>query len=150
MFRENEAVFSYGSWLTQSMIGYCAPIGILMMLPTIAQSDTPAEQVYQYLVIAFVAGFLAFIISAIAPASVQSGRWVWLLPSAFLIFAVCSDLYFRGFAAFHAFYTGSGPMAGEEAWTLVLLTLPTWACCCYSGTMWVRRRRADPSGSGPA
>jgi hypothetical protein len=32
------------------------------------------------------------------------------------------------------------PNQGEAGWFIVLLTLPTWGCCCYSAVMWRHRR----------
>jgi len=151
MFQEIERPFSFAGWVLQLIFAYCAPVIVLAVLDgAIHATDSAAWQVFNYGVVCLLSVAAAWGMSALVVGSVREGRWVWVLPASVELLCVIAMFFSEGLSGPVAlFYTGNGPMAGEESWGVVLLTIPTWSCCWYSVTMYWRRRRQNnvPLGS---
>lgn len=92
----------------------------------------------QYVFIGVASSAFAFAISTIAFGATVEGRWVWIIPVALFLAALVSESYRHIREVKYMFYVGPGE--GEAGRLLLLLTLPTWSCCCYSLTMSLWRR----------
>ena len=153
MFDKIERDFSFGSWVLQLLAAYCAPIVLLGILETsLAVQDTSMTQLLRYAFVAAAAVALALLISAFIGGSVREGKRIWIIPVLFEVSAFVSAMAsVDAGSRLRALVWVADPGRGEESWTMVLLTLPTWGCCWYSAAMWWRfcrdqRLHADPTG----
>lgn len=145
MFQEVERELSFASWILQLVAAYCGPIAMLMVVDTwLKAQDTLLEQVLSYVLVGAIAAAMALVVSLLAGDPAKEGRWVWVIPFAFELMAVAWELLFQrthGELCELFVVRDTGPMAGENGWVMVLLTIPTWSCCCYSLVMWQQLRR---------
>ena len=74
---------------------------------------------------------LGYVVQSRIPAAIRyGGRWVWAAPTLLLTFAGIDDfVQFSWKEAVLLFLPGA---EGEAAWSLIVVTLPTLACCFYS------------------
>ena len=137
-FEEVEREFSFGSWLFQLVVTYPVPVVLLGILENrLSAPDTFIIQVLGYAFVALMGITLAFLVSKVSRESAKEGSWIWLVPTALVIAAVLWQLCSGGIAStFHGFLFGHG----EESWGMVILTIPTFGCCCYSAAMWWQLR----------
>lgn len=142
MFESIGEDISFGAWVTQLLLAYTGPLLALGLLESVVHwADTPAATALQYLLIAILAVVLSLSVAFVFPNSSREGRWTWVLPAA-LELIVLLALYSHSLAQMRTlFYVPPGE--GEAGWGIVLITLPTWSCCCYSGAMWYWRKRRN-------
>jgi hypothetical protein len=147
MFEEAPADLTFPSWLLQTLLAFCGPLLILAVPEVLLNTpDSVLFQIFAYFALALISGGLAYGVSLVAPASMRAGSVVWILPLSLEILGFFSELLSQGFkSASEAFLVPSGN--GEAMWVLVLFTWPTWSCCCYSATAWLRIRRKNAFGS---
>jgi hypothetical protein len=145
MFGETERGLSFGAWVLQLVLAYCGPVlGLGLVERSVRWTDTPATTLLEYVIIAALSGLLSLAVLLVAPDSSREGCWIWALPAiigAVVLIVLCS----RGFAQMLTLFYAP-PGEGEAGWAIVLLTLPTWSCCCYSAAMWGWRRRHEKKG----
>ena len=101
----------------------------------------------EYVFLGVVSSAIASVISTMALGATVEGRWVWIIPVALLVAVLASEGYRNIREVKHMFYVGPGE--GEAGWVLLLLTLPTWSCCCYSLTMSLWRRHHNGKQASP-
>ncbi len=142
MFQELESGFLFGSLVSQQFLAYIVPMIVYAFIDTssLHAQDSPEQQALGYLVLGGIAAGIAALLSAISPKTSREGRWVWVFPAILWLWAFFNAFSWRATSPLHfLFYVGPGE--GEYGWVLFLLTLPTWACLCYSATMWLQSRR---------
>src|SRR5579875_1641429 len=140
MFEEVEPDRSFASWLLQLLLAYFGPLIVLGITEALLNiPDTMAPQILEYVAVGVFSAGAAALVSTVVPNALREGRAVWILPAGVEIIGILSELIPHGLrsASLFFFYT---PGQGEEAWGVLLLTLPTWSCCCYSATAWWRLR----------
>jgi len=149
MFEQLEEKGSFGSWAIQSLLAYFGPLVLLIITWSYlsAGEDSPILTLCEYVFIGVVSSVLAAGISSVAFEATVRGRWVWIIPVALFLAALASEGYRNVREVTYMFYVGPGE--GEAGLGLVLLTMPTWSCCCYSITMILWRRHHDGNQSSP-
>lgn len=137
MFEEIERDYSFLFWVLQSVLAFFGPlmawafISIEMNL-----QDTIRPQIAGYAFVAAAACGCALVVGRFFRSSALEGVWIWPIPVIILLWGVAETLVSDGLAAaVNGFVFVPGPGRGEESWG-ILLTIPTWACCWYSATMW--------------
>lgn len=87
--------------------------------------------------------YLGLAVHRFFPRSSVTGRWVWVLPTVFLVYVFITDT--RTFSIAHAlselFHPGP---EGENQWLLFFVTYPASQCLLYSLTMFLTTRRSPP------
>jgi hypothetical protein len=147
MFEQLDDGPSFGSWVFQLLLAYFGPLVLLMITwaGLVTGEDSPGLTLCEYVFIALISSAIASIVSTIASRATVEGRWVWVFPTA-LFLVVLVDAASRNMGEVkYMFYVGPGE--GEAGWGLMLLTMPTWSCCCYSLAMNLRRRHNGPEES---
>jgi len=144
---EIEREFSFFGYGFQLVLAYFGTLLGLFIFTIAAgpRADSAVWQILDYIIILLLAVALALAVSRLAPTSTIEGRWVWVAPVGLLALAVASALLFADPSdARLMFYVGNE--GGEGGWGLVLVTLPTWGCCCYSAAMCWRRKQRKRKG----
>jgi len=141
MFDELQREFSFWRWASQLAAAVCGPMIVFTILASVVElRDTLLAQLFSYAFVAALAMTLAIAIYAFAPVTAREGRWVWVIPAVLECLAIIWQISIGGIgSAWYVFFFVRGPGRGEASLGL-LLTYPTWACCCYSAGMWWRRR----------
>jgi hypothetical protein len=149
MFEQLEDTPSFGSWAFQSLLAYVGPLVLLMIVwhYLSAGEDSPVLTICEYVFIGVVSTAFASGISKIVSGATAEGRWVWILPAA-LFLAALADAGSRNMREVKYLFC-VGPGEGEAGWCLVLVTMPTWSCCCYSLAMSLWRRHNNRDQSSP-
>jgi hypothetical protein len=142
------SAYSFGSWLTQLLAVFIVPM-LLWAVLNIALNlqDTLIPQLFGYAFLAVISVGLAFAVSLANHHWTKAGAWIWVLPVAVEIWGIYSEVSLG--TPVGDFFLIPGPGRGEEGWG-VLITLPTWSCCCYSATMWLRLRQSQRQAYGKA
>lgn len=150
--QEVERDFSFVSWIAQLVIVYLFPVITLSLFSHwLTFRNLILDQIISFLFIGTVGYGLAQPASAMAWGPAKEGRWIWVLPVSIEIAVGASALLSEGFlATWHGLFFVPGPGQGEGSWAIVLLTLPTWGCCCYSATMREHRSDGNEAGDRPS
>jgi|SRR5579883_780362 len=77
------------------------------------------------------------------PRSAVTGRWVWVVPTVFLVYVFISDARMSTLEHALSDFFHPGP-EGENQWLLLFVTYPTSQCLLYSLAMFFAPRRAPP------
>jgi hypothetical protein len=145
---EIEREFSFFGYGFQLVLAYFGTlIGLFIFAIAVGpRADGPVWQILYYPIVLLLAVVLALAVSRLAPTSTIEGRWVWVAPVGLVAFVIAWSLYLdHPSEAGDMFYFGNE--GGEAGLGLYFVTLPTWGCCCYSATMFWRRRQRE--GKGP-
>jgi hypothetical protein len=147
MFGQLREEAPFGSWAVQLGLAYVGPLAILMIAsPYLFHGpDSPLLTLCEYLFIGFVSAALASGIAVTAFDATAEGRLVWIVPAGMFFAAPAIEGHRTVRELRHLFYTGPGE--GESGWEMLLLTMPTWGCCCYSLVMRLWRRRDNGKGA---
>lgn len=130
-----------------SLIGSLILLNVIPGPPWSVVRSSTAGQIVEVLrdigAAVIVGSLLAFVMWRIQSAR-SVGRWIWILPAAFVLVGFLSDMF--EFSTLHAlsamFFPGPD---GENWWAFKLLTCPTISAMCYSAVMiWRIRRPATP------
>jgi len=132
-------VRSFISWLLQQVASVSGPFLALSMVESGLKGISFAiERPLTYAVALVASVVIAWLVAVLLPRAVMEGCWVWVIPTALFV-AIGIPLYESG-----ELRDLLWPTDGEQAWLWILLTIPTWNCCCYSATMWTVRHYSRP------
>jgi hypothetical protein len=138
---------SFGAWLLQTLAACFGPLIVVVVFSGMLGHGSSLFPYYAVTCLASLG--IAQTTSRVLPAWVAVGRWIWLLPVLLELVSLTRNVFLWGVpTTLHEFIGFGAPMAPEEEWGIVLLTLPVWSCCWYSALMWWHIRKG--AGSVPA
>lgn len=151
---EIEREFLFPSWLAQLLgVYFGSLVGISLLEHSLDMPDTFATEILTYVFFATAGLLLACLTSVIWRDAAREGALIWIVPAGLEVMCVIGQGVSGGPAsAFHGLFFSAGPGQGEGSWGIVIVTLPTLCCCCYSIVMkWqLRRRKAENERIGQA
>jgi hypothetical protein len=137
---------SFIAFLLQQLLVPLASLLILAVVPAVpesVQAGTSGQivEVVRCMVVSAIAGFVLGSAARRWSPSVRSGgKWIGVLPSILLVWALLSDTFTFSFTKALAELFFPGP-DGEGWWAFVFLTCPTISTLSYSAGMFVRCSR---------
>lgn len=136
IYQEIEREFFFPSWMVQLFVVHCGPMLCLGLLENaLGLSDSYATEVLDYFLFA-IAGFgLARLVASTWRDAPIEGSLVWIIPAGLMGMGFVWEWVWSGFASVLRGFFWVAPGHGEEGLGIVLITLPTLCCCCYSLVM---------------
>ena len=137
MFIETRREHSFWGWASQLALSYLGTfLGLLLFSALTNFPDSPFFQGLNYFVMMFAGAGLAGVVSRSFPQAAKEGSWVWVIP-VLIWAAVATGILLGSISGTlgDLFCFDPKPGAGEGGWVVLMLTLPTCSCCCYSAVM---------------